>query len=90
MSAFPLRQEAIAARSSRQALFFNQALRLIPSALFHHEGWTPAWIGVLQRVGLESGVNTASQGRHSVDRLLARLPGQVLGDTTLTMEGCQS
>ena len=37
----------------------------------------PAWINDLQGGGLESGVNRASPGRHSVDPALARLAEEV-------------
>jgi hypothetical protein len=90
MSAFPLRQESMAAKSGQPALFINRAVRLILGVLFRPAGLAPAWIGVLQRVGLESGVNSTSPGRHSAGRSLARLPRQVLDYTAWAMQECHS
>jgi hypothetical protein len=39
--------------------------------------WRGAWINDLQGVGLESGVFTASPGRHLVEQALARLPEEI-------------
>jgi hypothetical protein len=48
----------------------KQLIRLPPAR-------RPAWINDLRGVWLESGVNSASSGSPSVERLLARLPEEV-------------
>jgi hypothetical protein len=83
MSAFLIFQGSLSAKPACVQPVLMWAAKLVSNLLCRslglNVGLKPAWVGVLQRACLESGVNRASQGRHLVERLLARLPGQEFG-----------